>query len=116
MAGDWGGAFGTPPSGLDLRADYRARPGEGMRPLPRDLPSRADANVPETRRVAGHLCLLAQRKTGLGVELTTMTYEVTGRIARITFNRPEKGNAIIAATPVELPPAWSAPTSTQRST
>lgn len=31
-----------------------------------------------------------------------MTYEVTGRVARITFNRPEKGNAIIAATPVEL--------------
>ena len=34
--------------------------------------------------------------------LTTMTYEVTGRVARITFNRPEKGNAIIAATPGEL--------------
>ena len=34
--------------------------------------------------------------------LTTMTYEVTGRVARITFNRPEKGNAIIAATPLEL--------------
>lgn len=34
--------------------------------------------------------------------LTTMTYEVTGRIARITFNRPDKGNAIIADTPVEL--------------
>ncbi|MGB0875749.1 MAG: crotonase/enoyl-CoA hydratase family protein [Mycobacterium sp.] len=34
--------------------------------------------------------------------LQTMTYEVTGRIARITFNRPEKGNAIIAATPLEL--------------
>lgn len=31
-----------------------------------------------------------------------MTYEVTGRVARITFNRPEKGNAIVAATPVEL--------------
>ena len=31
-----------------------------------------------------------------------MTYEVTGRVARITFNRPEKGNAIIAATPLEL--------------
>ena len=31
-----------------------------------------------------------------------MTYEVTDRVARITFNRPEKGNAIIAATPVEL--------------
>lgn len=34
--------------------------------------------------------------------LTTMTYEVTGRIARITFDRAERGNAIIAATPVEL--------------
>ena len=34
--------------------------------------------------------------------LTTMTYEVTGRVARIIFNRPERGNAIIAATPVEL--------------
>jgi len=28
--------------------------------------------------------------------LKTMTYEVTDRVARITFNRPEKGNAIIA--------------------
>jgi enoyl-CoA hydratase len=35
-------------------------------------------------------------------DLTTMTYEVTGRVARITFNRPEKGNAITAATPLEL--------------
>lgn len=33
---------------------------------------------------------------------TTLTYEVTGRIARITFNRPERGNAITADTPVEL--------------
>lgn len=36
------------------------------------------------------------------MDLTTMTYEVTGRVARITFNRPEKGNAIVAATSVEL--------------
>ena len=35
-------------------------------------------------------------------ELKTMTYEVTDRVARITFNRPEKGNAIVADTPVEL--------------
>ncbi|MFM9035654.1 MAG: crotonase/enoyl-CoA hydratase family protein [Mycobacterium sp.] len=35
-------------------------------------------------------------------ELTTMTYEVTGRVARITLSRPERGNAIIAATPTEL--------------
>jgi enoyl-CoA hydratase len=34
--------------------------------------------------------------------LTTMTYEVTGRVARITFNRPEKGNSIVADTPLEL--------------
>jgi enoyl-CoA hydratase len=32
----------------------------------------------------------------------TMTYDVTGRVARITFNRPERGNAITADTPVEL--------------
>lgn len=31
-----------------------------------------------------------------------MTYEVTDRVARITFNRPEQGNAIIAETPLEL--------------
>jgi enoyl-CoA hydratase len=34
--------------------------------------------------------------------LETMTYEVTGRIARITLNRPEQGNAITLATPTEL--------------
>src|SRR6201988_4640062 len=34
--------------------------------------------------------------------LKTMTYEVTDRVARMTFNRPEKGNAIIADTPLEL--------------
>ncbi|YCU74486.1 crotonase/enoyl-CoA hydratase family protein [Mycobacteroides abscessus] len=34
--------------------------------------------------------------------LKTMTYEVTDRVARITFNRSEQGNAIIADTPLEL--------------
>lgn len=34
--------------------------------------------------------------------LQTMTYEVTDRVARITFNRPDKGNAIVADTPLEL--------------
>ena len=34
--------------------------------------------------------------------LATMTYEVADRVARITFNRPDKGNSIVAATPVEL--------------
>ena len=34
--------------------------------------------------------------------LRTMTYEVTGRIARITLNRPERGNGITLDTPREL--------------
>ena len=32
----------------------------------------------------------------------TLTYEVTGRIARITFNRPDRGNAITPDTPLDL--------------
>lgn len=32
----------------------------------------------------------------------TLTYRRTGRIARITFNRPEQGNAITADTPLDL--------------
>jgi enoyl-CoA hydratase len=35
-------------------------------------------------------------------EPTTMTYAVTGRIARITLDRPERGNGITLAMPVEL--------------
>lgn len=34
--------------------------------------------------------------------LSTMTYEVTGRIARITLDRPERGNGITLAMPREL--------------
>lgn len=36
------------------------------------------------------------------LEFPTLTYEVTGRIARITFNRPKQGNAITADTPLDL--------------
>ena len=36
------------------------------------------------------------------VSYRTLGYEVTGRIARITFTRPEHANAITADTPVEL--------------
>jgi enoyl-CoA hydratase len=35
-------------------------------------------------------------------DYATLTYEVTGRIARITFNRPERGNAITPDTPLDL--------------
>jgi enoyl-CoA hydratase len=34
--------------------------------------------------------------------MTTMLYEVDGRIARITLNRPERGNGITLETPQEL--------------
>jgi hypothetical protein len=34
--------------------------------------------------------------------METLTYDVDGRIARITLNRPERGNGIRAATPGEL--------------
>jgi enoyl-CoA hydratase len=34
--------------------------------------------------------------------LSTMTYAVDGRIARITLNRPERGNGLTFATPIEL--------------
>jgi enoyl-CoA hydratase len=34
--------------------------------------------------------------------LTTMTYQVEGRVARITLNRPERGNGITFEMPVEL--------------
>lgn len=34
--------------------------------------------------------------------LSAMTYERTGRVARITLNRPERGNGITLATPREL--------------
>src|SRR6187455_41696 len=34
--------------------------------------------------------------------LSTLTYEVTGRIARITLNRPERGNGITLEMPREL--------------
>ncbi len=35
-------------------------------------------------------------------QLKTMTYAVTGRVARITLNRPERGNGITLDTPREL--------------
>jgi len=34
--------------------------------------------------------------------LSTLTYEVTGRVARITLDRPERGNGITLAMPREL--------------
>ncbi len=36
------------------------------------------------------------------IEHATLTYQRTGRVARITFNRPEAGNAITADTPGDI--------------
>lgn len=36
------------------------------------------------------------------VDYPTLTYRVDGRVARITFNRPEHGNAITSDTPADL--------------
>ncbi len=36
------------------------------------------------------------------MDYRTLTYDVDGRVARITFDRPEHGNAITADTPIEL--------------
>ena len=37
-----------------------------------------------------------------GTAYKTLTYEVDGRVARLTFNRPEQGNAITVDTPRDL--------------
>jgi len=36
------------------------------------------------------------------VDLTTLLYETEGRVARITLDRPERGNGIVPRMPVEL--------------
>ena len=75
LEGQWGGAFGTMPAGLDL--------------------------APIIERALVKRMTHAIRPVDFD-NLKTMTYEVTDRVARITFNRPDKGNAIIADTPLEL--------------
>lgn len=79
LGGQWGGAYGTMPAGLDLAPILERALVKAERPLMTHAIRPVDFD-----------------------NLKTMTYEVTGRIARITFNRPEKGNAIIADTPLEL--------------
>ncbi len=44
----------------------------------------------------------ARDETDEQVDYATLTYQVTGRVARITFNRPEQGNAITRDTPADL--------------
>lgn len=63
------------------------------------------ASFHEARTVITHGFTAAAhtRVEGLPMEtLKTLTYEVTGRIARITLNRPERGNGITPDLPIEL--------------
>ena len=48
--------------------------------------------------------------------MSAVEFEVDGRVARITLNRPERGNGITRALLTELEAWSSAPTSTRRST
>jgi enoyl-CoA hydratase len=53
--------------------------------------------------IGGDQSLFADRpQPADSADYPTLTYEVTGRIARITFNRPEQGNAITNDTPLDL--------------
>ncbi|MBZ5735289.1 crotonase/enoyl-CoA hydratase family protein [Nocardioides sp. TRM66260-LWL] len=45
---------------------------------------------------------LVTRRPGPAPEYRTLTYEVDGRVARLTFDRPEQGNSITPDTPLEL--------------
>ena len=87
LGGQWGGAFGTMPTGAGPRR--RSSSGRWSRD---DLQARSEGGSRMTHAI---------RPVDFD-NLKTMTYEVTDRVARITFNRPEKGNAIIADTPLEL--------------
>ncbi len=44
----------------------------------------------------------ATAPSDVGPAYNTLTYEVDGRVARLTFNRPDQGNSITPDTPVEL--------------
>ena len=105
LGGQWGGAFGTMPSASTSRPSSSGR-------WSRDdaLSGRADAKSHKhhfwcdfaSARGGGWPRMTHAIRPVDFAELKTMTYEVTDRVARITFNRPEKGNAIIADTPLEL--------------
>ena len=55
----------------------------------------------------------ADDETDEQVDYATLTYQVTGRVARITFNRPDQGNAITRDTPPISRTRSSGPTSTR---
>ena len=113
LGGQWGGAYGTMPDRARSRADPRARVGQGM-----TFPAELGRHVSRGTQMSAFphdeqdFCVCSRRGRCPSMthairpvdfdNLKTMTYEVTDRVARITFNRPEKGNAIIADTPLEL--------------
>ena len=100
LAGAAGLAAGAPRAPAVAEAFLASRlggaVGRGVRNAAHRTGSRADH-----RACTGQRMTHAIRPVDFD-NLQTMTYEVTDRVARITFNRPEKGNAIVADTPLEL--------------
>ena len=102
---DRGDVFGTLPTGLDLapiierctpKGTGETAGGHRMSAGERPAAWREGALEGDDSLYAG------REQSDDGREYRTLTYEVTGRIARITFNRPEQGNAITNDTPADL--------------
>src|SRR5215207_4943626 len=69
--------------------------------LPRH-PSQAAIRVPITRPGLSEISSALWPNSIVPLDLETMTYERDGRIARITLDRPERGNGITLEMPREL--------------
>ncbi len=93
LGGDWGVAYGTLPAGRRHRGDPRPRPHR----MTADLAAAAWPRA--TTR-----CSPAAPTPVDTATYPTLTYEVTGRIARITFNRPRAGQRDHAGHPARPRP------------
>src|SRR5215203_7337180 len=69
--------------------------------LPRH-PSQAAIRVPITRPGLSEISSALWPNSIVPLDLETMTYERDGRVARITLDRPERGNGITLEMPREL--------------
>ena len=103
---DRGAVFATLPNGIGTAANMEAsHPEDELRDTLPDNENHSGTRPAAWREglTEGPGSVFADREHAEAeTRYHTLTYEVTGRIARITFDRPERGNAITAETPVEL--------------
>src|SRR5262245_23316324 len=71
-------------------------------PMPTSNARRASASTPRAGSDLIGKAIFYYRAGGAMDTMTTLTYEVTGRVARITLDRPRRANAITLAMPAEL--------------